>query len=291
MDKIKKHIMYKPLTATPFKQNNAYSEVAPTSPLQPYIRCFWGTERPYIQGEVNEEPELVIPDTCVDIIYNIDYTDNTVTGGFCGVNDSSFCAGSGRKVGHLVATFAIRFYAWSAYVFAEDSLKDTVNGYFEVGERFEWLDTLIRLNLLEMKTLEEKISFVEHLFLDRFLKIRENAIVNTALNTILANKGTMDISDLAKETFVSSRQLERLFHEYVGIAPKKLSNLVRYQFLWRDILLQRDFTVLDAVHKYRYTDQSHLLREFKRYHSMDIHRAREFAFSDVGNIQETHIGL
>ena len=29
----------------------------------------------------SDVPELVIPDTCVDIIYHIDYTDNTVTGG------------------------------------------------------------------------------------------------------------------------------------------------------------------------------------------------------------------
>lgn len=278
--------MYKPLTATPFKQNNAYLEVAPISALSSYIRCFWGTKSPYIQGGVNEEPEFVIPDTCVDIIYNIDYTDNTVSGGFCGVNDSSFCAGGGRKVGHLVASFAIRFYAWSVYSFSEDSLKETVNGYFEVGERFAWLDAIIRPQLLELKTLEEKISFVEQLFLDRLFNIRENAIVNAAVRTVLANKGTMDISDLAKETYVSSRQLERLFHEYVGITPKKLSNLVRYQFLWRDILLQPDFTIMDAVYRYKYTDQSHLLHEFKRYHSMDIHMAREVAFSDVGNIQE-----
>lgn len=29
-----------------------------------------------------------------------------------------------------------------------------------------------------------------------------------------------------------SRQLERLFHEYIGMTPKKLGKLVRYQFLW-----------------------------------------------------------
>lgn len=46
-----------------------------------------------------------------------------------------------------------------------------------------------------------------------------------------------------------------------------------------------DFDVLSAVHKYGYTDQSHLLREFKRYHSMDMHKARAIAFKEVGNIQ------
>lgn len=53
----------------------------------------------------------------MDIIYHIDYTDNTVTGGFCGVNDCSFHAHNNGTIGHTVSTFAIRFYAWSVYAF------------------------------------------------------------------------------------------------------------------------------------------------------------------------------
>lgn len=83
----------------------------------------------------------VIPDTCMDIIYHIDYTNDTVTGGFCGINDCSFHTHSSGTIGHMVSTFAVRFYAWSAYTFADDSLQSTMNGYFDVGSRFEWLDT------------------------------------------------------------------------------------------------------------------------------------------------------
>ena len=55
-------------------------------------------------------------------------------------------------------------------------------------------------------------------------------------------------------------------------------------------MCEPDFDVLSAVHKFGYTDQSHLLREFKRYHSMDIHKARIMAFKDVGNIQDDLAG-
>ena len=160
-----------------------------------------------------------------------------------------------------------------------------MNGYFDVGSRFEWLDRFIRPQLLERKTLQEKASFTEQVLLKRLSNVKENAVVNGTIHNILTNKGYIDVSKLAKEAFVSTRQLERLFHEYVGITPKKLSNLIRYQFLWRDILCEPDFDVLSAVHKYGYTDQSHLLREFKRYHSMDIHEARTIALKDVENIQ------
>ncbi len=88
----------------------------------------------------------------------------------------------------------------------------------------------------------------------------------------------MEITQLSKQNFISSRQLERLFYEHIGIAPKKLSNLVRYQCLWRDIVSQSHFDITSAVHKYGYTDSSHLMREFRRYHSMSIRDAREMAF-------------
>ena len=257
-------IIYHPLTATPFKRNSFYTEIPPSKELQSHIRCYWGTENPLIQIENDDVPELVIPDTCVDIIYHIDYTNNTVTGGFCGINDCSFHAHSSGTIGHMVSTFAIRFYAWSAYAFADDSLQSTMNGYYDVGSRFEWLDKIIRPRLLELKTLHEKISFTEQILLKRLSDVRENTVVNDTIQNILINKGSLDIAKLAKESFVSTRQLERLFHEYVGITPKKLSNLIRYQFLWRDIFCKPDFDVLSAVYKFGYTDQSHLLREFKR---------------------------
>lgn len=283
--------IYHPLTATPFKRNSFYTELSPCKNLYSYIRCYWGTENLLIPVENDNAPELVIPDTCVDIIYYIDYTNNTVTGGFCGINDCSFYVHNSGTIGHMVATFGIRFYAWSAYAFADDSLKSTINGYFHVGSRFEGLDKIIRPRLLELKTLQEKASFVEQLLLKRLSNVKENAVVNDTIQNILVNKGSLDVSNLARDSFVSTRQLERLFHEYVGITPKKLSNLIRYQFLWRDMLCEMDFDVLSAVYKYGYTDQSHLLREFKRYHSMNIHEARTIAFKDVGNIQDVFAGL
>lgn len=283
---MKNKIGYHPLTATPFKKNISYTELEPCRNLCSYVRCFWGTDHPLIQAEQDNGSEIVIPDTCADIIYHIDYTEHTVSGGFCGINDRSFYAHGGENTGHAVATFAIRFYAWSAYVFADDSLESTINGYFEVGSRFEWLDRMLRPVLLERNTLQEKASFAERLLLKRLPNVQENKMVDHTVQNILIYKGSLEISDLAKESFVSTRQLERVFHEYIGITPKKLSNLIRYQFLWRDILCEHDFDVLSAVHKYGYTDQSHLLREFKRYHSMDIRSARALAFQDVENIQD-----
>lgn len=306
---------YKPLTATPYKHNETYTEMLPANPeLAKYIRCYWGSGMPYIQKDEHTISGIVIPDTCVDIIYNIDHTDNTVSGGFCGINDASFCKSADRKCGHLISTFAIRFYAWGAYAFSQDSLRDTLNGYYDVQSRFMWLDRILRQRLLEKYSLAERIEAAEGMLLKRlsavgkdsaaggvladsgisaFGKVRRNNTIDCAVAQILLHKGNVSAAQLANECFISSRQLERLFHEYVGITPKKLCNLVRYQCLWGELLSNPRFYAADAVYRYGYTDQSHLVREFKRYHTMSISQAIKCAYdniSNVGNIQYIYGG-
>lgn len=282
---------YFPLTATPFKHNEEYRELAPFTPeLSQYIRCFWGSEKSYRKTAKASAGSIVIPDTCVDIIYQIDYTANTIVSGFCGINDTSFLARDEFVSGHLISTFAIRFYGWGAYVFSEDSMKDTLNGFYDVQSRFRWLDIELKEQLWEVDTLSERIRLAERLFckyMDRHMfPWKENDVLKNTIANMLFHKGTLSIARLAKDSFVSSRHLERIFNEYIGITPKKLSNLVRYQFLWDDVLREKDMNMSDIAYKYGYTDQAHLMREFRRYHAMDIRKARAYAFGDVENIQD-----
>lgn len=277
---MKTKMIYRPLTATPFKRNSAYKEIEPCQTLQPYIRCFWGGEYvcPDTTG-MGEHSEIVIPDTCVDIIYRMDDEGNIITSDFVGINDRSFCTQGNRKNGQKISVFAIRFYAWSAYVFSEDSFVGTLNGRYDVRERFSWLDKELHRLLFDLG-LTDLIRFTETLLLKKLETARENVVVDRVMNDILRHQGGLEISQLAKENFISGRQMERLFCEYIGITPKKLSNLVRYQCLWRDIVSQSHFNTAEAVHKYGYTDSSHLMREFKRYHSMSIREAREIALME-----------
>ncbi|MBD5543268.1 MAG: AraC family transcriptional regulator [Lachnospiraceae bacterium] len=282
---------YFPLTATPFKQNKEYKELAPSTPeLSKYIRCFWGSEKPYTKTAKAAAGSIVIPDTCVDIIYQMDYTENTIVSRFCGMNDTSFLAQDESVLGHLISTFAIRFYGWEAYVFSEDSMRDTLNGFYDVPSRFRWLDIELKAQLWEADTLLKRVKLVEDLFckyIDRHMfQLRENNVFESAIANMLSHKGTLSIARLAKDSFVSSRHLERIFNEYIGVTPKKLSNLVRYQLLWDDVLRDGDMNISDMAYKYGYADQAHLMREFRRYHAMDIRKARVYALENVENIQD-----
>lgn len=130
------------------------------------------------------------------------------------------------------------------------------------------------------------IPIVENILLNSLSDRHKNRMVFQAIHTIVANKGNLRITDLKREVLIGERQLERLFREYVGVSPKSLASMVRYQYLWRDLIYKNTFHIQDAVYEYGYTDQAHLCHDFKKYHSMNMADAVKYAMRNVGNIQD-----
>lgn len=259
---------FTPITAQPFR--SGYREYSPCEALKPYIRCFWTS--------VDQGGRLIIPDLCADIIFDIESSEAL----FCGVSDEAF-------VSHrLTETFGIRFYSWTAALFAEDRLQGTVNGGFELGGHFGKLEKELAPKLAYAKSAEQRIALSER-FLINNLKDRRCGLFTEALGEILTLRGVCTLEDISKRLHVSSRQLERVFSEYLGLSPKKASMLIRYQYLWRDILSERGFNAADKASEYGYTDQSHLLKDFRRFHMINPKQAKEIAINDVAFLQDNSV--
>ena len=279
--------IFRPITAHPFICSEEYAEWEPCEALKPYIRCFWGTAKPVMKHNTGPGmQDIVTPDTCADIIFEMDFTNNKLHGVFCGIDDRTFYANSGSEEEKLVFTFAIRFYAWTAVLFSEDSMRDTRHAFFDVECHFSRIKRELEPLLYEAQTMAAMIGAAEKVLLKAFCKNRENHLVSEAVGTVLLSKGTMRAEQLAREMHMSERQLQRLFKEYVGISPKTVASLVRYQYLWQDILYNPYFHILDAVHRYGYTDQAHLLHDFKKFHAMNVKEARDYARQNVAFLQD-----
>ena len=272
--------LYHPVTAAPFQADASYREVLPTGALRPYIRCFWGTDDyKMYSGRNAGNTRLIIPDTCMDIIFTINATCNTISDSFYGIDDSPYQTDSRKNGKEGASIFGIRFYAWSAALFAEESMKNVCNLSFDAGQYFSKIKKELTPLLWENKSLIQRASAAERVLMRHFHSDRENANLLNAVYLILRNRGCFKALDIAGGLHISLRQLERICKENTGVSPKKLSSLVRYQYLWSDILY-RPYRALDAVERYGYTDQAHLIRDFKRYHSMTPKAAREKAFSN-----------
>lgn len=279
MNKLKH--LYNPITAAPFRNNSTYTEIMPCQSLAPYIKCFWGTKKPVVTIEKDiKAEELIIPDTCMDIIFDVSYSENTINSSFIGINSEAFLAAS-KEEDKTTSIFAIRFYAWTAILFSDEPMTDVRNNFFDAQQHYSKIKAAMEPFLFDKATLNERVQVAEKILLANINLKRVNHNLESALFHILCKKGNIKTSVLADEVFISSRQLERIFKEYIGLSPKQLSSLVRYQYLWKDVLFSKNFNVVDAIHRYGYTDQSHLLHDFRKYHTVLPSEARHYALSKI----------
>lgn len=263
---------FTPVLSTPFGRTG-YRELAPSEALKPYIRCFW-SENPVADNI------LVIPDTCMDVIFKLG--ENSADSFFCALDERSFYSrNSGEEL------FGIRFYAWTASLFSRRDFSESGGKAYCTAEFFDGALEL-SFSIANAQTFPERAAAAEQWLLKRLEKIRVNNDILNAVDYLIESSGRAKIADICLHTAASPRRLERLFAHTMGISPKAFSGLVRYQLLWREMALHKDFDILDAVEKYGYYDQAHLLNDFRKRHLMNPGQALEYAknFSDVVFLQD-----
>nr|MBR4281903.1 AraC family transcriptional regulator [Clostridia bacterium] len=131
--------------------------------------------------------------------------------------------------------------------------------------------------LFEETTLTGKVLAAEQALLTILRPQKADAAVLNAIHHILRTKGRVRIGEVAAALALSNRQLERRFDNAMGLSPKGLASLMRYQLLWQDMALNPRFDALDAVARFGYADQAHLLNDFRKRHLMSPREAVEFA--------------
>lgn len=268
--------IYRPLTAAPFRCTEEYIEIEPCAALKPFIRCFWGTES-FLSVPREKGASIVSPDTCMDIIFHIDVITGRYTAAFCGIDERSHLSGNVcSDTG--TAMFGIRFYPWSAVLFSDEDMSRCKNGCFAAEEYFG--GNILRLgeSIVQCNTIQERARAAEIILMDMLTESRTDSALLNGMYHIIRTDGRAKISDICGYACVSERTLERLFLRGTGVSPKTMSSLMRYQLLWRDILSAREENMLDLTEKYGYTDQSHLLKDFKRRHLMSPSQAVKYAW-------------
>ena len=265
---------YIPITAEPTCQDNTHSEIIPCEALRPYIRCFWGTAEPICNSVADDTPTLVIPDTCMDIIFKIDYTKNTLNSGFCTIDETGYYSQIAETSAYSI--FAVRFYAWSAALFADNSFSGSKNKCFDTDEFFGGFTAEIFPILMRVTSLRERSEFLSEYLLKRLNTNRFNSNMMNAVYDIITARGTIASAELASKHAISQRQLERIFNDNMGISPKSFSSLIRYQMMWQE-MYSKGGNLLDMTEKYGYYDEAHLLNDFRKRHTMTPNQAIRFA--------------
>jgi len=88
------------------------------------------------------------------------------------------------------------------------------------------------------------------------------AEVEAAVTTIFGTGGTVTVERLTALTGLGRRQLERNFHQEVGLSPKTLARIVRFQRAVR--LVRRGRPLGEVALACGFYDQAHMALDFRR---------------------------
>lgn len=275
------HLLYHPITSTPLRQSARHWEVSPSEPLQPYLRCFWG---PVKEGIAEKVGELVIPDTCMDLIFEKDSLTGQRTVHFCTLNDEAFVSNPSGTI--VKERFGIRMYPWTVALLTKRPLNGTKNGCCEGEDFFPALTKAVLAMLEETTSFSARCILAESIIYEALWQKSGSPDCLNVLDGFIRREGRWSVKEAAQSICVSSRQLERLFASHFGVTPKTMMKLLRYQCLWQSAVHDPTFRPADAALRFGYTDQAHMANEFRLYHTMPLKQALEMARDPVVFLQE-----
>lgn len=245
-----------------------YREFPPTPPLARFVECFWSLQSD--GGPESVQPERILPDGCVELILNFgarfqehkenaqreDQPLNYIVGQ---MTRPIFIAPTGS-----VRLLGIRFHPGGTFPFFRIPMQELTNQVVDlaaIAGEFE-RDLMARTGAAGFLRL--KIKSVEELLVDRLRSCKPDFWLAGLSTRIVQSGGQVSVDTLATDAGISSRQLERRFLREVGIGPKLLCRILRFQQIFRAID-RNDSRWAATAADCGYYDQAHLIRDFQEF--------------------------
>jgi AraC-like DNA-binding protein len=241
-----------------------YREFLPSKELEAYVACYWTVD--VRATEYNRFLHRVIPDGCVDII--IDMKSPSFAKG-------AFVAGlmTGFEVIELSTSqslFGIRFFIDSVSRFIRYPASELIGNHVFLEELWGREAEFFVEEARAAAGISEIIERVEVKLLQSIIhnKSRSNALLQTSLQHMYASQGMISIRDLAEKQSYSERNIRRTFQKELGVGPKELLDIIRFQSLLRERSKETQSSFTDIAVKFGYYDQPHFIHHFKRYYGL-----------------------
>ncbi len=178
-----------------------------------------------------------------------------------GVSDRPSIVDSDGPIGVLSA----ELYPGAAYPFFPLDLKELTNRVTPAADVYGPAGRELQDRLAEEPTAGRKVELLQGFLLDLLRgAVYSDEVVRHAVRVIQERRGLVTINELTEKMGYSQRYLAMKFDRFVGLGPKTLAEVVRFQN--RFVTLTRFGSAGGRVEfDEDYYDQSHFSREFKRF--------------------------
>jgi AraC-like DNA-binding protein len=245
--------------------------IEPKEPLKPYIHSIWIFES--AEGTPVRSSRVIVPNGRAKII--IPYM-NALTASkdvytarkegealLVGPWDEPVVISSeARKTG----TIGIEFTPHGAYRFARSNFGEALNRIYYLREVCGPAASGIEERMQDVEDPAAKAGLFQEFLLSQMEKINAGeSIIDYAVGRIASSRGLIEIKELERLTGYSKRYLSLLFHRHIGLSPKTLAAVTRFQTFYKL------WAATGAPDFYKndlgayYYDQPHFIKEFKRF--------------------------
>lgn len=165
-------------------------------------------------------------------------------------------------------TIGIEFSPDGAYRFFRLNFNDIKNQMYPLTDIFGKIAGELMHRVADAGSDEGKVDLLQQFLIRQYGNYHEDPIFDFCVRKIKMSKGLITVKELEKQTGYSSRWLNIKFIERVGVSPKSLSEIFRFQAVYRALTKDSPGAFdLKLFYDYYY-DQSHFIRDFKRFTGM-----------------------
>jgi AraC-like DNA-binding protein len=144
-------------------------------------------------------------------------------------------------------------------------MDETANGLFDSEILFGRWTRDVREMLRNLQAVGKKVDFIQEQLVTLLHKgRRDNSVIEFCVGVLRSSAGRIAIGELERKTGYSRRYLNLLFKRHVGLAPKVLAGIFRFQTFYRKWAQGVPYDALKADLYDYYYDQSHFIREFQK---------------------------
>jgi len=158
----------------------------------------------------------------------------------------------------------IRFHPGGTLPFVRTPMHEITDQVTELSGISPHLERQLLSASSDFKTLNERIAAIESVLIDNLMRSKLNSQTLTLAAKVVADRGLVSVDQLSRDAGISARQLERRFLNEVGLGPKMLSRIMRFQQVFRAVESCEGAWAPVAV-ECGYYDQAHLIRDFNQF--------------------------
>lgn len=216
----------------------------------------------FYQMQISEDhpPVFAVPDGCIDILFECDQH-----------NPQARICGSTLHSQHVelkenIPYFGVRFLPGVIPKFIGISATDLINQSINFYDLVENNENLVE-RIVYADSIDEKIN-IFFLSVSSQLKRDFSYITESIIHYIIQQNGEGKIKDLEKITGYSSRHIQRIFKQDIGMSIKTFACIMRFQAAIHALDHPTTPKLAHLTYELGYNDQAHFHKEFKKFSDM-----------------------